>query len=52
MTPCEERIEKKQMIYTINWIRGRVVKASSLGSKGPVFDSSVKPSVVKIANHC
>ena len=34
------------------WIRGRVVRASSLGSKGPEFDSSVRPSVVEIADHC
>ena len=34
------------------WIRGRVVRASSLGSKGPEFDFSVRPPVVKIANHC
>ena len=33
------------------WIRGRVVKALSLGFKGPEFDPSVRPSVVKIANH-
>ena len=26
--------------------------AQCLGSKGPKFDSSVRPSVVKIANHC
>ena len=34
------------------WSRDRVVRASSLGSQGPEFDSSVRPSVVKIANHC
>ena len=32
----------------ILWIRGRVVRASNLGSKGHEFDSSVRPSVLKI----
>ena len=32
-------------------VLGLVVNVSSWGSKGPEFDPSVKPSVVKIANH-
>ena len=37
-----------------NWIHGRVVKVLGLGSKGSQFvvRSPVRPSVVKIANHC
>ena len=34
------------------WIRGRMVRAPSLGCEGPEFDRSVKPSVVKIASQC
>ena len=36
------------------WIRvSRVIKkVFSLGSKGPEFSSLVRPSVVRIANHC
>ena len=34
------------------WIRGRPVRALSLVSKDSDFNPSVRPSVVKIANHC
>ena len=34
------------------WIRGWVVRASSLRSKGPEFELSFRPLVVKIATHC
>ena len=33
-------------------ICGQIVRASSSGSKGPEFDHSVRPLVVKIDNHC
>ena len=39
-----------EMSNNNKWISGRVVRASSLGSKRPEFDLSVRPSVVKIAN--
>ena len=39
-------------LVDIFWIRGRVVRELSLGSKGPGFDPPVRSSVVKIANHC
>ena len=34
------------------WIRGRPVRALSFVSKDSEFNPSVRPSVVKIANHC
>ena len=40
------------LVFYLLWIRGRVVRALRLGSKGPEFDPSVRPSVVIIANHC
>ena len=36
----------------INWIRGRAVRTLTLASKDFEFNLSVRPSVVKIANHC
>ena len=47
-----EVTEKLTNISIISWIRGRVVKALSIGLKGPEFDPPVRPLLVKIANHC
>ena len=46
------RKRKGRWIFGGLWICGRVVRALSLGSKGPEFDPSMRLSVVKIANHC
>ena len=42
----------RNLLKSVLWIRGQVIRESSLGFKGPEFDPSVRRSVVKIANHC
>ena len=49
-SPRNAILENKSITEKIFlWIRGRVVGVSSLGSKSPEYDPSVRPSVVK---HC
>ena len=36
----------------VTWIRGRAVRALGLVLKGSEYNPFVRPSVVKIANHC